>query len=231
MTLSTSPCGTGWCKRKSSDDLQATTTNQDTTGTAKILTLNKRYALGRVGLSSFYTSRWLPPVLGVPSIVTKDGPQLSVNCEVIETGEICDDCDQVHGLEAEHGRDGPAGTETTTSPVHLVRGPSNSRCTFPSGIRCIARSETNLYSRFERTDYDFGRSDTDALCHYCSAPVPPNLRCGSCTTRCSCSSTSDDPEDSCKNFVCSDYVEVNMINVDTGWTLPVCPNKSRQSTV
>ena len=223
------PYDTSWCKWKSSDDFQITITNQDITGIAKILTLNKRYALGKVRLNSFYISKWLPKVLDLLSIMIKDDPQLSVNCEVIEIGEICDDCDQLHGFETEDGYDDLVDIEIITSFVHLVKKLSNNMCIFPNGICCIACSEINLYSRFERIGYDFGRNDIDALCHYCSVPILPNFKCNNCTTRCNCNTS--DERYSCKNFVCSDCVEVNMINVDIGWTSPVCPNKSRQITV
>ena len=207
--------------------------NYDIEGIAKILTLNKRYALGKIRMNSEWCNNWLPQVVDLLTLAESD-PQLSVNCQVIVIGMLCDDCDNVHsgfettkpwsGDEEYWGLIGENCIRTVTAFVQLIRRLSKNKCIFTNGLCCITCSEINVYPVIR---FNVGRKDKDAICHFCSCPILPNFKCNNCFTLCNCNRHHDDYDyerEPCYNFVCDDCVEINNINVKTGWRSPKCTN-------
>jgi hypothetical protein len=219
VTLSLYPLDSLWISAEAGELI---CNNYDIEGIAKILTLNKRYALGKIRMNSEWCNNWLPQVLDLLLTMAESDPQLSVNCQVIVIGKFCDACDDVHGGFEIDELIYENCLRTVTAFVQLIRRLSNNKCIFTNGLCCITCSEINVYPDIR---FNVGNKDEDAICHFCSCPILPNFKCDNCFTLCNCNRDDYDYDrEPCNNFVCNDCVEINNINVETGWRSPKCTN-------
>ena len=213
-------------------------TREDFEGIAKILTLSKKYALGKIRLSSGYMERWLPSVIELLAFMVEENPEISINTEIIEIGWCGYSWDEPnHGFwhpkswEGDNYRDdfhyhyaietGENCIKAITTFVNLVKQLSSNNCKFANGISCIQCSAIHLYRKIPFT----ADMNKDSCCYYCKTPIFPNFKCRDCINYCHCKDYDGNYErDRCKGFCCSDCEVSKEINRQT-WRLPDCQHE------
>ena len=205
---------------------------EDLEGIVKILTLNKKYALGKVRISSADIEQWLLSVIDLLAGIVEENPEVSIHTEIIEIGWCGDNCNDPNiGFWQRKSWEGDTtvndwdwsgvGTgenciKAVTTFVNLVKQLSSNKCNFGNGLSCIQCSAINLYYEIPFT----ADMNKDSYCYYCDIPILPNSKCIDCYNYCRCKDEGNDFED-CKGFCCNDCEVSNQIKRQT-WRAPNC---------
>ena len=215
-------------------------TRKDFEGIVKILTLSKKYALGKIRLTSSYIERWLPSVIELLALIVEENPEVSINTEVIEIGWCGDICDEPnHGFwQAKNWEGDNTGSDfhyhneietgencikAITTFVNMVKQLSSNNCNFANGLSCIQCSAIHLYREIPIT----ADMNEDSCCYYCKTSILPNFKCRDCINYCHCKDHGNNDFEDCKGFCCSDCEVSKQINRQT-WRSPDCPNEDNE---
>ena len=208
-------------------------TDNDIEGIVKVLTLNKRYALGKIRFDSYYLEHWLPSLNEQLEKCILEDSQVVMNTEVVEITNVSSDCPMpccAGFRQAKSSWEGDVISSsdiienggkclaTVTKFVNLLKQLSNNKCKFANGLCCIDCSEINIYDKNHFTA-DLNKI---SFCYYCECPMLPNFKCLSCITACNCTYIGEDNE-GCNQFCCKDCKEAKQIDGNE-WTAPGCVN-------
>lgn len=205
---------------------------EDVESIVKILTLNEKYALGKIRLTCGYLEYWLPSVIELLSVIIEKNPEVSINTKIIEIGSCGSIWDEpnngfwqskswngdIEGNDWDEVETGKTCVHAVTTFVNLVKQLSRNKCNFANGLSCIECSAINLYHEIPFT----ADMNKESKCHYCETPILPNFKCNGCCNHCLCGRNRG--RNCCKGFCCNDCKVSKQINCRT-WRWPNCTDE------